>query len=244
MKTNPNKHIALATLVLLPLLSLLVSLPCKAQTNNNLVIAGVQTSEKSTYAFSMAIVPFGDARLGQGWYQKAGVSWLTYRYDGTLNSNTREVSAKAPGIEAGIGHMWNNEGSRLDLSATLGYRHIDITPFVPAGDRAGNVITLNPQIQASRQLSSSIDADLLANYAIGLGSSYTRARLGWKPVAGWRTGLEGIWQEGKNYRITQQGLFLSRTLASGMTLEINAGQAKAQNYSASAYIGLTFASTY
>jgi hypothetical protein len=29
-----------------------------------------------------------------------------------------------------------------------------------------------------------------------------------------------------------------------MTLEINAGQAKAQNYSASAYIGLTFASTY
>jgi len=62
--------------------------------------------------------------------------------------------------------------------------------------------------------------------------------------SGWRTGLEGIWQEGKNYRITQQGLFLSRTLASGMTLEINAGQAKAQNYSASAYIGLTFASTY
>ena len=244
MNMNPNKHIALATLVLLPLLSMLASLPCKAQANNNLVIAGVQTSEKSTYAFSMAIVPFGDARLGQGWYQKAGVSWLTYRYDGTINSNTREVSAKAPGLEAGIGHMWSNEGSRLDLSATLGYRHIDITPFVPAGDRDGNVITLNPHIQASRQLSSGIDADLLANYAIGLGSSYTRARLGWKPVAGWRTGLEGIWQEGKNYRITQQGLFLSRTLASGMTLEINAGQAKAQNYSASAYIGLTFASTY
>ena len=127
MNMNPNKHIALATLVLLPLLSMLASLPCKAQANNNLVIAGVQTSEKSTYAFSMAIVPFGDARLGQGWYQKAGVSWLTYRYDGTINSNTREVSAKAPGIEAGIGHMWNNEGSRLDLSATLGYRHIVIS---------------------------------------------------------------------------------------------------------------------
>jgi hypothetical protein len=244
MKKNTNKQITFATLTLLPLLSLLASLPCEAQANNNLVIAGVQTSAKSTYAFSMAIVPFGDSRLGQGWYQKAGVSWLTYRYDGTLNSNTREVSAKAPGIEAGIGHMWSNEGSRLDLSATLGYRHIDITPFVPAGDRDGNVITLNPQIQASRQLSSGIDADLLANYAIGLGSSYTRARLGWKPVAGWRTGLEGIWQEGKNYRITQQGLFLSRTLASGMTLEINAGQARPQNDSASAYIGLTFASTY
>jgi hypothetical protein len=244
MKTNPNKHIAVATMALLPLLSMLASLPSKAETNNNLVIVGVQTSSKSTYAFSMAIVPFDDARLGQGWYKKAGLSWLTYRYDGTLNGTTREVSAKAPGIEAGIGHMWSNESSRLDLSATVGYRHIDITPFIPSGDRAGNVFTLNPQIQASRQLSSSIDADLLSNYAIGLGSSYTRARLGWKPVEGWRTGVEGIWQDGKNYRITQQGLFLSRTLASGMTLEINAGQAKPQNDSASAYVGLTFVSTY
>ena len=244
MKTNLNKHIAVAAWALLPLLSLLASQPCKADSNNNLVIAGVQTSAKSTYAYSMAIVPFSDARLGQGWYQKAGVSWLTYRYDGTLNANTREVSATAPGIEAGIGHVWNNDGSRLDLSATLGYRHIGIAPFIPAGDRSGNVFTLNPQIQASRQLSSRIDVDLLANYAIGLDSSFTRARLGWKPVTGWRTGLEGIWQEGKNYRISQHGLFLSKTLASGMTVEINAGQAKLENESASAYMGLTFASTY
>lgn len=244
MKTNPNKHTAVATLVLLPLLSMLASAPCKSETNNNLVIAGVQTSSKSTYAYSMAIVPFSDAKLGQGWYQKAGFSWLTYRYDGTLNGNTREVSAKAPGIEAGIGHIWNNEDSRLDLSATLGYRHIEISPFTPTGDRDGNVFILNPQIQASRQFNSSIDAELLANYAIGLGSSFTRMRLGWKPVTGWRTGLEGIWQEGKNYRVTQQGLFLSKTLASGVTLEINAGQAKPQNDAASAYIGLSFASTY
>jgi len=244
MNTNPNNNISLATLALLPLLSLLTSLPCKAEANNNLVIAGVQSSSKSTYAFTTAIAPFGDAKLGQGWYQKAGVSWLAYRYDGTLNGSSREVSAKAPGIEVGIGHMWNNENSRLDLSATLGYRHIDITPFVPTGDRTGSVFTLNPQIQASRQLNSSIDAELLANYAIGLESSFTRARLGWKPVAGWRTGLEGIWQEGKNYRVTQQGLFLSKTLAPGMTLEINAGQAKPQNDSASAYIGLSLVSTY
>ena len=192
----------------------------------------------------MAIVPFSDAKLGQGWYQKAGLSWLAYRYDGTLNANTREVSASAPGIEAGIGHMWNNDGSRLDLSATLGYRHIGMTPFTPSGDRDGNVFTLNPQIQVSHQLNASIDAELLANYAIGLESSFTRARLGWKPVAGWRTGLEGIWQDGKNYRVTQQGLFLSKTLASGMTVEINAGQAKPENDSASAYIGLSLVSTY
>ncbi len=136
------------------------------------------------------------------------------------------------------------ERPALDLSATLGYRHIDISPFVPAGDRTGNVFTLNPQIHASRQLNSSIDAELLANYAIGLESSFTRARLGWKPVIGWRTGLEGIWQQGKNYRVTQQGMFLSKTLASGMTLEINAGQAKPESDRASAYIGLTIASTY
>lgn len=243
MNTN-RKYIALTAQALLPLLSLLVSPPCKAETNNNLVIAGLQTSSKSTYAYSMAIVPLGDARLGQGWYQKAGLSWLTYRYDGTLNGNTQEVSATAPGIEAGIGHMWNYESSRLDLSATLGYRHIGIAPFIPAGDRSGNVFTLNPQIQASRQLSSRIDVDLLANYAIGLDSSFTRTRLGWKPESGWRTGLEGIWQEGRNYRISQHGLFLSKTLASGMTVEINAGQAKLENESASAYVGLTFASTY
>ena len=244
MKMNGIKYIAVAALSVLPLLSLLASAPCKAETNNNLVIAGVQTSAKSTYAFSMAIIPFSDARLGQGWYKKAGLSWLDYRYDGTLNGNTREVSASAPGIEGGIGHMWNNETSRLDLSATIGYRRIDIAPFIPAGDRSGNVFTLNPQILASRQLNSSVDADLLANYAIGMDSYFVRTRLGWKPVTGWRSGLEGIWQEGKNYRVTQQGLFLSKTLASGMTLEINAGQAKPENESASAYIGFTFASTY
>ena len=244
MKTNRNQYIARAPLALLPLLSLLASQPCKAETNNNLVIAGVQVASKSTYAFSTAIVPFGDARLGQGWYQKAGLSWMNYRYDGTLNGSTSEVSASAPGLEAGMGHVWNNESSRLDLSATLGYRHIGITPFIPAGDRSGNVFTLNPQIQASRQLNSSIDAELLANYAIGMESSFIRTRLGWKPVTGWRTGLEGIWQDGKNYHVAQQGLFLMKTLASGMTLEINAGQAKPENESASAYVGLTVASTF
>jgi hypothetical protein len=244
MKMNRKKHIALTMLVLLPLPAMLASLPCKAEPNNNLVIAGLQVSSKSSYAFSTVIVPFSGARVGQGWYQKAGVSWLTYSYDGTFNGNNREVSASAPGIQAGIGHIWNYERSRLDLSVTLGYRNIDISPFVPDGDRAGNVFTLNPQIQASQQLNTSIDADLLANYAIGMETYFVRTRLGWKPVTGWRTGLEGIWQEGKNYRVSQQGLFLSKTLASGMTVEINAGQAKPENDSASAYIGLTFASTY
>ena len=237
MKTHRNKYLALTALALLTCL-------CRAETNNNLVISGVQIASKSTYAFATAIVPFSDARLGQGWYQKAGVSWMTYRYDGTLNGNSSEVIATAPGIDAGIGHMWNSEKSGLDVSATVGYRHVGISPFVPAGDRAGNVFTLNPQIQARHQLSTAIDADVLANYAIGMHSSFVRSRLGWKPMAGWRTGVEGLWQDGKNYHVRQQGLFLMKTLASGMTLEINAGQAKPDNESASAYVGLTVSSTY
>ena len=238
MKIRRNTCLALASLVLL------ISQPSSAEQNNNLIVSGLQVAAKSTYAFATAIVPFSDARLGQGWYQKAGISWMAYRYDGSLNGNSSEVKATAPGIEAGIGHMWNSEKSGLDLSATLGYRHISISPFVPAGDRAGNVLTLNPQIQARQQLSTATDADLLANYAIGLGSSFVRTRLGWKPAAGWRTGVEGIWQDGKNYRVTQQGLFLMKSLASGMTLEINGGQAKPENESASAYIGFTVSRTY
>ena len=233
-----NKYSALAALVLL------LSQPCLAEQNNNLVVTGLQLASKSTYAFATAIVPFSDAKLGQGWYQKAGLSWMRYRYDGTLNGNSSEVIATAPGVEAGMGHMWNTEKSGLDLSATVGYRNIGISPFVPAGDRDGNVFTLNPQVQARHQLSTTTDADLLANYAIGMHSSFVRTRLGWKPVAGWRTGVEGIWQDGKNYHVTQQGLFLMKTLASGMTLEINAGQAKPENESAKTYIGFTVSSTY
>lgn len=238
MKSHNNKYLAFAAL------ALLISQPCLAEQNNKLIIAGVQVAAKSTYSFASVLVPFSDARLGQGWYQKAGLSWLAYRYDGTLSGNSSEVSATAPGIDAGIGHMWNSEKSGLDLSATVGYRHIGIAPFVPAGDRSGHVFTLNPQLQARHQLSTAVDADLLANYAIGMHSSFVRTRLGWKPAAGWRTGVEGIWQDGKNYHVTQQGLFLMKTLASGLTLEINAGQARPEDKSASAYVGLTVASTY
>lgn len=238
MKTNQNKFIAIAAL------ALLLSQPCMAEQNNRLAVAGVQIAAKSSYAFATAIVPLANARLGQGWYQKAGLNWMNYRYDGSLDGNSTEVRATAPGLEAGIGHMWNSEKSGLDLSATIGYRHIGIAPFVPAGDRAGNVFTLNPQLQARHQLSTVVDADLLANYAIGMHSSFVRTRLGWKPVAGWRTGVEGIWQDGRNYHVTQQGLFLMKTLASGMTLEINGGQARPEDKSASAYVGMTVSTTY
>ena len=237
-KMNRHHYLASATL------AFIMSQPCSAEQNNNLVISGVQIASKSTYAFATAIVPFSGTQLGQGWYQKAGLSWMTYRYDGTLNGNSSEVIATAPGIDAGIGHMWNSEKSGLDLSATVGYRNIGIKPFIPAGDRAGNVFTLNPQLQARHQLNAVIDADVLANYAIGMHASFVRTRLGWKPMQGWRTGVEGIWQDGQNYHVRQQGLFLMKRLSSGLTLEINAGQARPENEAASAYVGLTVATTY
>lgn len=215
-----------------------------AEPPQNLVFGGVQVAEKSSYAYAAAIMPFSDAALGRGWYQKTLLSWSSYRYDGTLDGNTTEIKAAAPGIEAGFGHAWGNENSGIDLSATLGYRHVRLTPFAPAGDQNGNVFTLTPQIQARTKLSAATEGELLANYAIGPSNLFARARLAWLPVAGWRTGIEGVWQDEPNYAVSKQGLFVSKALDNRMVVELSAGQAKPQKDSASAYIGIAISRVY
>ncbi len=215
-----------------------------AEPPQNLLFGGVQVAAKSSYAYAASIMPFSDAQLGRGWYQKTLLSWSSYRYNGTLDGNSFEIKAAVPGIEAGFGHAWSNEHSGIDLSATVGYRHIRLTPAAPVGDNSGHTFSLTPQVQARTRFSTATEGELLANYAIGPSNLFARARLAWLPVSAWRTGVEGVWQDEPHYAVSKQGLFVSRALDNGMVVELSAGQAKPQKESASAYVGLALSSVY
>lgn len=224
--------------------SVLASAHALAQQPSYLGIAGVQGSSEAAYAFTGVIVPFSGAKVGEGPYYKAIASWLRYRYDTTQGGQTVGIRARAPGIEGGVGYAWTGENYGFDVSATIGYRDISVRPFAPPGERSGNVFTLNPQVQARYAFTPAIDTDLISNYSFGQDTSFNRIRLGWKPEATWRTGVEGIWQRGENYRVQQQGLFAAKQLANGVSVEISGGRAEARDGSTSAYGGLGVAKMF
>lgn len=224
--------------------SLLASAHSFAQQPSYLGIAGFQGSSEATYSFAGVIVPFNGGKVGEGPYYKAIASWLEYRYDSTQDNENIRIRARAPGIEAGVGYAWAGPSFGIDLSATIGYRNFSVRPFAPPGEPNGNVFTLNPQLQARYVFTPSIDADLISNYSIGQGAAFHRVRLGWKPEATWRAGIEGIRQRGENYRIQQHGLFAAKQMANGLSLEVSGGRAEAKDGSTSAYGGIGLAKVF
>jgi hypothetical protein len=212
-----------------------------AQAQDALFLAGVQASSASTYVYAGEITPLQGATLGQGWYRKYIFSWLNYHYRTTQNNAEVEIRTNAPGFEAGFGHAWKGTRLNLDLSATTGYRHQHMQPLTPDGERSGGILTLNPQVQAQLTLTPTLYADLIANRAIGLGSSFMRERLGWKPAANWRTGIEAIQLDGRTYRLEQEGLFAALSLSNNISLEWSAGRARSQDGSGSAYASFGWA---
>lgn len=224
-----------------PALALMLALPCAhAESPMNVMFGGAQGSSRSGYTYLGAIAPMQGAEPGLGPYAKAVVSWLNYRYDSSELGSLTRIDASGPGLELGAGHAWRHERGTLDLSATLGYRNLHVTPFVPADQKSGSVLTLNPQLAASARLGSTTDADLIANYAIGLGSSWVRARVGARPYGSWRAGVEAIFVDGRNYGIRQQGVFLSMPVDAGMSIEFSLGRAKPRDDNASVYAGIAF----
>ena len=150
------------------------------------------------------------------------------------------MNGKVPGIEGGLGHAWQFGARTLDLSATVGYRNIRLTPFEPEDEKAGNIFTLNPQLMAYTPLVGRTDADLIANTSIGLGSSFARLRAGFRPVEGWRTGVETKRLKGDNYETRTAGVFITIPLGGKLSLDFTVGREKPRDDPSVSYGGLAF----
>lgn len=216
----------------------------RAELPTAVVFGGAQAGPRNDFAYLGMVQPLPGAELGRGYYAKAILSRLSYRYDSSDSGPTTEVGARGPGIEIGAGHAWKHERSTFDLSATVGYRNLDVTPFVPSRQESGSVLTLNPQLSTLTRLTDTVSADLIANYAIGLGSSWARARVGAQPSGSWRAGIEAIFLDGRTYQTRQQGVFLSLPLDASSAVEISVGRSKPRDDAAGTYVAVGFSFTF
>lgn len=207
-----------------------------------LVIAGSQYNASSTYSYIGFIQPLKNAEIGSGWYRKVFASYLTYNYKDSASGT--DIRASAPGIEGGFGHAWKTEKWNMDLSAALGYRHIGLSPFAPINDKNGNVITLNPMVQARYRFNEKLDFDILATHSLGQSSTYARERLGWTSSSGMRFGPELIQAIGSNYHNSQYGVFAGVPLKNGTWFELSTGRSQARDGGSSAYIAIGLAKVF
>lgn len=218
--------------------SLLASCAAWSQEPTNVFFGGAQYSSDSSYTFAGLLRPMTGAKLGEGWYQKAVASWLTYRYNTNINGQNYDIHASAPGIEAGVGYGWKGDAYALDLSGAVGYRRARVTPIVPANEVSGNVFTFNPQIQASYSFTPKLEASAIASYAFGQKSAYGRGRLAYKIDPTWFAGLQETYLKGPNYRINQHGLVLGRRLGDGYAVEVSFGQSRPRDGGNAGYISV------
>ena len=209
-----------------------------SQEPTNVFFGGTQYSPDSSYTFAGMVRPMTGAKLGEGGYQKAVASWLTYRYNTNINGQNYDVRASAPGVEAGLGYGWKGDAYTFDLSGTIGYRHVRLTPIVPANEASGNVFTFNPQVQASLSFTPKLEASAITSYAFGQKSAYGRGRLAYKIDPTWFVGLQETYLKGPNYRINQHGLVVGRRLGDGYAAEVSFGQSKPRDGSSTGYISV------
>lgn len=207
-----------------------------------LYIGGTQGSSAGTYTYAGQIVPLEGARVGQGWFRKNIASWLTYRYDTTIDGLPVEARAAAPGLETGVGYAWDGERFKGDASISLGVRHTRLRPHeARATGQHGTQVMLTPQVAARYLFSPRWDADALASYSLGAHSLYARTRVGVRPEGtSWRLGLESSLSRGRDYRTVNAGVFAGRPVGDGgWFVELNAGRARPQDGSTTPYIGLS-----
>lgn len=223
------------------LLGLFIATGAHAKDDDPLFIGGVQASSDSSYTYAGIITPIWGGKLGQGWFNRTIASWLTYEYSTTVNGADRTVRAKAPGVETGLGYAWAGANYGIGLSAAIGYRYFKVSPDLPDEDPQGGVVTFSPQVQANYAFTKRWDTDLIASHTFAgksAESTFGRLRFGFKPRQDWRLGIEGIHQEGENYRIEQSGLFATKYLANGWGVELSGGNANSKDGNDSAYMGL------
>jgi hypothetical protein len=225
-------------------LCLFITVPVTADDKPTLWIGGTQHSEDSDYTYLGAIRPLDGQSFEQGWYWQAIASWLSYEYDLSIGGQPDTLKARAPGVEVGLGHRWSSDDWNLALSLSAGYRDYRLSPDVRTEKPEGSTLSLIPQLQFNYAIAETVSLGLLSNWAIGPQSTFNRLRLGYQPNWRWQLGPELYYQEGRNYRVKQAGLFASRILDSGLNIELNAGLAETQDQSGSGYIGFALSKFY
>lgn len=223
------------------LLLMLLTTQAQAADQEQILIGGTQVSELNSYSYIGMLNPFAGAKIGDGWYSKIIASWLTYNYDTFANNANVTVKAKSPGVDLGVGYSWSGKNYGLSLGLSGGYRHINISPYLPNEKPQGDVFTITPDIEALYRLNEKFDTDLISSYAFGQQAFFSRARFGWHPIKDWRVGVEAFFQKGQNYRSRQFGIFGASYLINGLSYELSGGVSENDNGSTSPYIGVGFA---
>lgn len=176
----------------------------------SLMIAGTTLSNTSSYTYVGMVDPLGGGEIGKGWFASYIGSYLTYDYQTLVGAALTDISATAPGLDAGLGYAWSDSNYWLNISAMLGYRDFSLDPDVPTETPRGGQEALTLQLQWDRQWQSGINLNLLTSYSAGPDTSFLRLRMARAAFDGWRLGPEFVYQKGENYQIDQLGLVVYR----------------------------------
>lgn len=236
------KHFVILGIVMLNSASALAA--DGASAPDSIFISGVQYSPQSSYAYAGVLKTANGNPIGEGLYYKAIASYLTYRYNTTVNGAPVRITGSSPGIDVGAGYAWKGENYTADLSGAVGYRQLHVSPVVPANEKTGGVFSFSPQFQGTLAITKDIELGTIANYTFGQQVAYGRGRLLKKLPDGWFGGLEEIYQKGKNYRINQTGLVIGKDLAGGYSLDVSAGRSKQRGGDTSTYAALSLSRVF
>ena len=69
----------------------------------SVVFSGAEGSSNSSYAYLGTVIPMEGEQLGRGWYRKAVISMIRYRFQSTERGAAEDVNGRTTGIEGGFG---------------------------------------------------------------------------------------------------------------------------------------------
>ncbi len=164
-------------------------------------------------------MPIGSSSLGDGYSMRLWVDYLDYHYD----SDGLEVRAKAPGVEASIGHQWPVSNGTVGVSLGPSYRDTMLTPSDVKSSVKGSQWGAKFQLEATNRVNN-WQGELIASYIGGPESYWGRARLTYLTARGLMPGIELIVLGDPEYRATQYGVLLGNIkLGTKKTLAVKLG---------------------
>ena len=207
-----------------------------------LLLGGTQWSPNSTYSYLGAILPLAPGTLGQGFFQRYWVDYLTYHYSGP--SALGIIQATSPGVQVALGYQWSGTGYYAALSLGGGYRYVHLNPYDATATIKGNIWSLIPEFEAGYDFTPYLQGNLIASYAFGPRQYWGRLRLGWRPDRLFRVGPEVILQGNPDYDAQQAGLFVGTDLGGGWGMEVDGGVQFSRNLARTGYAGLALSKSF
>jgi hypothetical protein len=210
----------------------------------SLLISGVQRSGEGSFSYVGFLKPLMGGRLGNGWYSKASLSHLTYRYGTESFGMPVRATGSAPAIELGLGHVFEAASWRADVALATGARYTRVTPnTIEAGDRGWTAL-LAPQFALGWSATERVDAELIGNYTFGPDTYFGRSRVLMKTAPSWQIGAEAGQTGGPEHRHWFSGLVLATNIAPGTKLDVSAGRLHARGGAKSNYLALGISRTF